>query len=177
MSKPPFNTYELSRPLAADRVPPAGLEQDVTANPAERTALAKRFDLLELSELTASFTVQRAKLDGCYDVTGTLKAQVVQSCVVTLEPLPATVDLPVKTLFAPVNAVTHVPDDTDAEAILDGTIDLGELAAQYLGLGLDPYPRKPGLEFTPVAIGAPSADDKPASPFAKLIELKPKTRS
>ncbi|MCX8507230.1 MAG: hypothetical protein ORN98_11550 [Alphaproteobacteria bacterium] len=36
--------------------------------------------------------------------------------------------------------------DDDVEEIIDGKIDLGELAAQYLGLALDPFPRADGAE-------------------------------
>ena len=36
------------------------------------------------------------------------------------------------------------------EPIVNGAIDLGALAAEFLMLGLDPYPRKPGAVFEPV---------------------------
>ncbi len=31
------------------------------------------------------------------------------------------------------------------DPIIDGKIDLGALAAEFFALGLDPYPRKPGV--------------------------------
>ena len=41
-------------------------------------------------------------------------------------------------------------DGEDApDPIVDGKIDLGALAAEFLALGLDPYPRKPGVAFAP----------------------------
>ena len=39
--------------------------------------------------------------------------------------------------------MTSRPDE-----IMDGQIDLGALAAEFLVLGLDPYPRKPGADFS-----------------------------
>ena len=36
--------------------------------------------------------------------------------------------------------------DEDVEEIIDGKIDLGELAAQYLGLAIDPFPRADGVK-------------------------------
>ena len=40
---------------------------------------------------------------------------------------------------------------------MNGRIDLGQLAAEFLALGLDPYPRKPGVEFAPVVEDFPVA--------------------
>ncbi|MGH6874431.1 MAG: DUF177 domain-containing protein, partial [Aestuariivirgaceae bacterium] len=53
--------------------------------------------------------------------------------------------------------------------ISGSSIDLGELVAESLGLALDSYPRKPGVEFSATAF-----DEKtPAhSPFAALEPLK-----
>ena len=40
-------------------------------------------------------------------------------------------------------AIEDAPDP-----IVDGKIDLGALAAEFMILGLDPYPRKPGVVLT-----------------------------
>ena len=57
----------------------------------------------------------------------------------------------------------------DADPVVDGKIDLGALAAEYFALGLDLYPRKPGVAFTP-----PEPQEGADSPFAALDELKKK---
>ncbi len=51
---------------------------------------------------------------------------------------------------------------------MNGRIDFGALTAEFLALGLDPYPRKPGVAFEPV-----SAGEEPL-PFADLAALKDK---
>ena len=43
----------------------------------------------------------------------------------------------------------------------------GAVATEFLLLGLDPYPRKPGAVFD-----APPADDPASRPFAALAALK-----
>jgi uncharacterized metal-binding protein YceD (DUF177 family) len=53
------------------------------------------------------------------------------------------------------------------DLIEDGIIDLGGYVVEHLALELDPFPRKPGAEFTP-----PETDPEP-SPFAVLARLKP----
>jgi len=46
------------------------------------------------------------------------------------------------------------------------------VAAEFLALALDPYPRKPGVEFeSPQPEAEP---DEKASPFAALAKLKEK---
>jgi hypothetical protein len=49
----------------------------------------------------------------------------------------------------------------------DGTADVGAIAAEFLLLGIDPYPRKPGAEFSP-----PAEQGAGVSPFAALARLK-----
>ena len=54
--------------------------------------------------------------------------------------------------------------EDEPDPLIDGRIDLGELAAEFVALGLDPYPRKPGVEFE-----APErTETKRTSPFASL---------
>jgi hypothetical protein len=63
--------------------------------------------------------------------------------------------------------LANQPDPPDP--IVNGRIDLGALASEFLALGLDPYPRKPGVEFKSLT---EDADDARPSPFAVLGKLK-----
>ena len=56
-----------------------------------------------------------------------------------------------------------IADEDEPDPIIEGKIDVGALAAEFFALGLDPYPRKPGVEFVALA-ESPPAD----SPFAAL---------
>ncbi|MFN3892508.1 MAG: YceD family protein [Beijerinckiaceae bacterium] len=62
---------------------------------------------------------------------------------------------------------SHEEDDPP-DPIVDGKIDLGALAAEFMALGLDPYPRKPGAEFEPIEDEGPANE----SPFARLARLR-----
>jgi hypothetical protein len=53
------------------------------------------------------------------------------------------------------------------DEIVNGQVDLGALTAEFLALGLDPYPRKPGVDFN-----FEDGSAKPDSPFAALGRLK-----
>ncbi len=167
---PPF-----SRRVRVDALPAEGLTQTIEASPDERAALAALNRLPAIASLTASFTARRSGRGGAR-VTGEVHAEFTQVCVVSLEPFAATVDEPVDVRFAPVEAAEtarRVKED-DAETvevggedppdpIVEGRIDLGALAAEFLALGLDPYPRKPGVAFEPPVEPKPEA-----TPFAVL---------
>ena len=78
---------------------------------------------------------------------GVLRARVTQTCVVSLEEFDAPVEEVFQVRFVPSGEET---DDIDPEvgrrnsATRAIVIDLGEAAAEQLGLALDPYPRMPG---------------------------------
>jgi hypothetical protein len=187
---PPF-----SRPLAAADVPPEGLDHVVTANEAERAAAARANGLPALSRLDARLRIARSGSGGL-QVEGEVSADARRTCVVTLEEFDAHVVEPVRLRFAPpADAGRRLPgagrshagmeetsdhhvgaDDEDPpDLLIDGTIDLGAIACEFLTLGLDPYPRKPGAQFAEPAPAGGGVDET-TSPFARL-RLAPKTRA
>lgn len=169
---------EFSRPVAVDTLGPGRTEIVIDASPDERVALANRFGLVALDKLTATVGV-RPVARGSVRVEGKVVADVVQSCVVTLDPVPAHVEEAFAVTFAPPSRnETHAEvvvslEDDDPEPLVGGAIDIGEVAAEHLALGLDPFPRLPGASF--VAPPDP-AEMAPASPFAELARLRPDDR-
>ena len=165
-------TPELSRPFAVDRLGEGGVEERIVASPAERAAVARRLDLLALDRLEARLSLRLAAGATLLTVTGRIEAAVVQSCVITLEPVPAELSLPVEITYALTRATPededHIVDPDAPEPLPTGGLDLGEEVVQLLSLGLDPYPRAPGAALPEEPDGAPD------HPFAKLRELKPK---
>jgi hypothetical protein len=162
-------TPELHRPLAADAIPAGGLDYLVEANDAELAALAVRMRLPALSSLRCRFRLS-PYLGGAITAEGSLEAEVVQNCVVTLEDFAATVAEQFVVRFVPAGTET---DDIDPEAIdeipyADGVLDLGEVTAEQLALALDPYPRAPGATLPEVV----DPDEVLQTPFAKLAHLR-----
>ena len=47
----------------------------------------------------------------------------------------------------PAELLNEMHDYEPPDEIVNGQIDLGALTAEFLVLGLDPYPRKPGVDF------------------------------
>ena len=163
-------------PVALDEVPEEGQHFDLAADAETRAAVARMAGLRDLPRFEASFDVSRHGRAGLH-VAGRVLATAGQTCVVTLEPLANEVTEDIDLLFEPPPAVSEEaaaeadsPDqsqDDEAEPLLDGKIDLGALATEFLILGLDPYPRKPGAIFQPPAEARPDE-----GPFAALGVLK-----
>ena len=170
---------EFSRRIRVDSVSDRGLEVTIEATPAERQALATRFEIQSIDALASTMTLRRVRGE-MVKVAGSLSADVVQTCVVTLEPVPDHVEDSFEALFAPphlahnqggeeVELDFHAEDPP--EPITDGGIDVGELTAQYLSLALDPYPRCPEAVLDEALGDGSGQTDKP-SPFAALSKLR-----
>lgn len=170
-------TVEFSRPLAVDRLDDGEVVEHISATPEERAALAKRFSLVALDDLAADIRIGRRPGSRIIVVDGAFTATVVQSCVVTLEPVTAVVTDNFSVQLDPDgSAPSEAPakqaaEEDDAPEPLDGDIiDMGEMTAQYLSLALDPYPRAPGAEWKmPSDIGDATGAD---GPFAALGRLR-----
>lgn len=149
----------------------------IEADDAERTALATRFGLVSLDLLAAD--VRLCAVAEGVEAEGTIRAKVTQSCVATGAPLPAHIEEPFHILFvpdaAPVSEEIEIHVEAPDSVAHDGlAIDLGEAAAQTLGLALDPFPRAPEADEILKAAGV--LQEGEAGPFAKLKGLfdKPK---
>ena len=173
--------------LPVGEVPAHGLETTLIADEGVRRRLAAEDGVLAIASVEAHMRVTRRGRDRLH-VLGQLRARLMQTCVVSLEPFEAEIVEPIDVEFAPPPAAAprdprqgarrgrSVPEqDQDAEGmddldapdeIVDGKIDLGALAAEHLALGIDPYPRKPGIAFA-----EPAEPPKRESPFASLGSL------
>lgn len=177
------------RLIAPDDVGPRGLALELEFDAEEREALARRLDLLALEVLAAKLHIEPAGEDtAAIRVSGTIHAQLAQSCVVTLEPVPRTLSEAISVLYAqppsaePEHEVEVLPEDDEAEPLPADGIDVAEVVAEHLALFLDPYPRHPDAPKGPLTYaageseakkGAPG-DDRDAGPFAALGQLKSK---
>ncbi len=175
MSEPEFSLL-----IDVQSLPPTGRMYTVTADADARARVAKRLDVVSLDKLTAQLEVMPLGTGAA--VTGSVDADVVQRCVVTLVPVPAHIHEEIAVKFATQHVAKKPLDDDDEELVdveaeppellIDGRIDLGELAVSQVALGLDPYPRAPGAAFDPAKWGGDSQKAVPDSPFAALAKLK-----
>ena len=108
-------------------------------------------------------------------IEGNLQAEVVQECVITLEPVAEIVASPFEQRYTlrqtdTASDLEFGPDDIEPpEPVVGEAIDLGELVAQYLSLAINPYPRALDSD-TPVE--QYQADPAREGPFAVLSKLR-----
>jgi uncharacterized protein DUF177 involved in 23S rRNA accumulation len=171
-----------SASVRLDEVPELGRHVELEASAPVRAALAKPAGVDAIDKLAASFDLARRGRDGLH-VVGHVQATVLQTCVVTLEPVINQIDEPIEVDYAPPREARKSPqpvDPEDGEAAQSGpdepeplrgnSVDLGRLATEFLILGVDPYPRKRDAAFEPPS----AAQDSAAHPFAGLAGLSKK---
>ena len=161
-----------------------GMAVTLSAETAECRTLAEVNGLVRVEDLQADMMLRREGSAGIH-VTGTVRARITQTCVVTLEEFVTDLAEPVDIHFQPEREAARAaeaarlaanrPDadrvaDDPPDAMVDDRIDLAALMGEFLALGLDPYPRKPGAAF--VEPEAAAGEPEP-SPFAALARLKP----
>jgi len=174
----------LSRPLAARGVPAEGLDVVVTPSAEELRKLAQANGLVAVRSLEARLRVTRSGKEELL-VKGRLRAQIRQTCVVSLEEFDAALDEEVRVRFAPPppeaggGGKTAEPDTISLDRALDldddgpdpligGAVDLGGVVCEFFTLGLDPYPRRPGASFAEPA--AATVEEGPFAALAKRVK-------
>ena len=160
------------------RLGQSGDEISIEANDEERAAIAKEVKVLEVAKFSARIILKKTSATnfelGCH-----LAAEIVQACVVTLEPLVARIekDFTRELHLAPL--LRRTPEK-EKEVVFDANEDdvpeeiesphydpMGPLMEEFV-LAIDPYPRAPGVAFeAPEGVNA-----KLESPFAVLKGLK-----
>jgi uncharacterized metal-binding protein YceD (DUF177 family) len=170
----------LRRPIRVESITLRPVAAEVVPEQADLPAIAAFLGVASVEALEASYSLsrngERVKLEGI------IKASLHQSCVVTLDPFPIELNVPIKLDFAPeaeIAAMAKPSEDDEIdievllneeeppESIVDGVIDLGAVTLEFLALSLDPYPRKPGVAFS-----EPAPETPAESPFAALLQLK-----
>lgn len=167
-------------------------DETITVEPeaAELAAIARTYELQSLDRLKAVLVLKPYRKAGLR-VVGTIHAAMTRVCVVSLDPFESDLEIDVDRTFEPysekprkirdLNKDGEIEIDLETldppDVIKDGVLDLGAMICEELALALDPFPRKPGVEFEGGdgdEETAPDADEGKPSPFAALQALKDK---
>lgn len=165
----------------------ASLHFEGSLDAAARAALAKRFDIPEVTSLSYDLTTRPWRTG--VRVTGSIAGGVIQECVVTLDPVPGEIDedvdrgfLPMETLYSedkPGSEHEVVADSElgDIPEPLTDPLDMADIVAETLGVALDPYPRSADAQeavFSSIPPGAEPIVEAEIKPFAGLAALRAK---
>jgi uncharacterized metal-binding protein YceD (DUF177 family) len=159
------------------RLSERGVELSLLPDASERARIAAWLGALALPRLAATIRLARSD-DDLYRYEAEFTAEVVQACVVTLEPVPSVHSgevtrrdrVAAKPSRRPQRAVEiDLTDDEEAPEVLSSSLlDVAAPLLEELALMLDPYPRASGVAFE-----APKDEPKAIeSPFAVLAKLK-----
>lgn len=164
--------------VSVSRLPQKGMPVAIDADAAQRAALAAEHGVGEVKSLHADLLVAPWKRNGVR-VSGTVEAAVVQLCVVTLDPVDNVIDEEIDQLYLPRDSklgrlgfesggeiLLDAEGDDSPETFTGDTIDVGALVEEHFGLGIDPYPRKPGVELEQEA---DDLEDEEAHPLAAKL--------
>jgi uncharacterized metal-binding protein YceD (DUF177 family) len=164
--------------LLVAKVPAGGKHIHIETDEAQRRAITEALGIVDVEQLKAELDVRPMGAEA-FSVRGALTASVVQTDVVTLEPVRQEVSEAIDLSLVPAaddspskRRARQQPDAADSDerdVYRGGRIDLGAIVFEHLALGLNPYPRSPDVEFS-----GHIEDDPAAAPsaFAALASLK-----
>ena len=166
---------ELSRPIKPRALPADTMT--IEADEAERAALASRFGITAIHNLTAE--VEFGEKDGAVLAEGRLAATLEQPCAVTREDFTYEVSETFSLRFVPEGRMGEYEEDAEFELTEDDldeieyegdSFDLGEAIAQELALAIDPYREGPDAEEAREEAGIESDENrKPSGPLADAL--------
>jgi hypothetical protein len=178
---PPPKAAPLQRLYDLSDLSEAGAEIAIIAGPEDLAALAEWFQVEKLERFEAIVTLKR-KAAGRFLYEAELTADLVQLCVVSLEPVPSHHAIHVTRVLhlQPRAARQRRPEEEGGEITLatgeddvpeelsSPRYDLAGPLLEDLSLDIDPYPRAEGVEFEIPDEHRPQKE----SPFAALKRLK-----
>ncbi len=154
------------------------------AEAGELKAVAEALGIVSCSALQTSYSIS-ALGKGRFVMRGTLRAEITQSCIVTLEPVGEQLSEQFEVEFWPADQLKAEPGEEielgpedletrDIEPLSGETVEAGRVIYEVLASGLNLYPRAQGAKFDPNALGV-DEQVKRENPFAALAALKGKT--
>lgn len=160
--------YELGR------VSQAGDEVTISPSADDLARIADWADIESIDALTAKIDIRKISPTH-FRLNVTLGADIVQACVVTLDPVRSHIARSFVRELILTQAAQHVKeieltpvDDDGREEVESLRYDLAVPVLEEFALAIDPYPRAPGVEFEP----PPDDADSAIHPFAALKSLK-----
>lgn len=158
------------RPFAVSQMRSGGVNLKIEATEMECATIAVDFKLAGIKSLVSEFRLtgssKRVK------AVGKIKADIQQICVVSLDTFETILEEDIELVFVEKEGKRRQPElpeseDDGPDPIINGQIDLGAVTLEFLALGLDPYPRKPGVSFEDVQ----KIINEKNGPFAALGEF------
>ncbi|MBE9476477.1 MAG: DUF177 domain-containing protein [Proteobacteria bacterium] len=177
-----MQTTQIIHPIRLGDVPKSkGISFDVNFSGTE---------LIAIADVLSAITVKKMRIQGKISPSGKkdwvlqakVGATVVQTCVITLNPVQTRVDTPVTRKYVtdyvvnPDESVTEMTTDESIEPLV-AEIDIAEIAIEAVALALPDYPKSHDAQLETAVFteaGVTPMTDEDTKPFASLASLKDK---
>jgi uncharacterized metal-binding protein YceD (DUF177 family) len=173
-----MDTAPFNHPFDLSALTERAEEESFSIPEGARAAVAAWLEIDGLDALDAHLRLWRLSANE-YAVEGRFRADIRQTCIVTLVPLMAHIegDIARRYRTLPMNKPRRAPAEPGREAAMDDEtdsikghmLDLAMPVLEELSLAINPYPRAPGAEFG--ALPDPE-EEREENPFAVLEKLK-----
>lgn len=166
---------EFSYPLKIDELGQGEQRYKISADKAQLKTLSEILQIPSVNSFSAEMKLNFQKKKGILNISGKVKADLGLISVISLTPFNKAYETEFNVLYD-TNATYEdiYTDDEDInldvpDIVIDGKIDLADIAIEQLALVMEDYPRLEGEEFTEVI-----EDNAPVrnNPFAVLEKLK-----
>lgn len=186
--------HEWSARVCAAQVPAGGQWIKLVANDTARKSVAERLAVRSIENLEAKIHLTPKNSGHILEVEGTLEADVVQDCVVSLAPVQSHIEDQFSAWYAnydqaasftkaqhklkatmEMDEVQMMDESDDPEPMEKGEVDVAELVIQYLSLAINPYPKNDSVKSEEAEPPSDSAKESlRMNPFAALKNWRPK---
>jgi len=172
--------------IEVDTIPAHTQHCHIELNASEKRTLAGALEVVQVQSLIADIDLKYLG-NGRVSAKGNLIANILQSCVVTLEPIECKIEETIDLQYWPeVSSDAKKNIDGDGESIIDplgedepeyytgSEINLARLVFESLSSAINPYPKKPGasLDWIENSPGEYAGDATADNPFAALNKLR-----
>ncbi len=166
---------DFSYPLKIEDINQGEQTYQLRANKAQLETLREILQIPAVNYFEADIKLTFQKKKGILDVSGEVRAGLTLISVISLDEFKRdykndfTVTYDTNATYEQIREIDEDIEDDVPDIVIDGKIDLGNIAIEQLALVMEDHPRKEGEEFTSFI-----EDDTPVkeNPFAVLSKLK-----
>lgn len=166
---------DFSYPLKIEDINQGEQTYKLRANKAQLETLREILQIPAVNYFEADIKLTFQKKKGVLDVSGEVRAGLTLISVISLDEFEKeyksnfSLTYDTNATYEQIREIDEDIEDDIPDIVIDGKIDLGDIAIEQLALVMEDHPRKDGEEFTSVI-----EDDSPIreNPFAVLSKLK-----
>ncbi len=166
-----------SYPIVVDDLSAAKREYKLSASPKDLVYIAEVLKVPEVKSCQSKIQLHFDRKNHRLDVSGSVKAVLVQESVISLELFDKTYQgefslfFDTKATYKDIRELDEELGDEIPDLVVDGKIDLGDITIEQVALLIDDYPRQEGEVFNFVSEFDEETTNQ-ANPFNILKKLK-----